>query len=52
VVGKIAPELANVIKNQPVQLKQLIDKSNKVDAAASKTAGTTTPATPTAPGAP
>jgi hypothetical protein len=52
VVGKIAPELANVIKNQPVQLKQLIDKSNKVDAAASKTAGTTTPATPTAPAPP
>ena len=51
-VGKITPELANVIKNQPVQLKQLIDKSNKVDAAAAKTAGTTTPTAPAVPGAP
>jgi hypothetical protein len=49
IVGKIAPELANVIKNQPGPLKALIDKSGKIDAAAAKTAGTPAPATPGAP---
>jgi hypothetical protein len=51
-VGQMAPQLANVIKNQPTQLKQIIDKANKQDAAAAKTAGTTTPTAPAAPGAP
>jgi hypothetical protein len=53
IVGKIAPELANVVKNQPIQLKQLIDKSNKQDAvtaaASAKAAGTPAPAAPGAP---
>ena len=53
IVSKIAPEIANAVKNQPIQLKQLIDKSNKQDAvaaaAAAKAAGTPAPAAPGAP---
>lgn len=54
IVGKIAPQIADVIKNPQTatQLKTLLDKAGKVDAAAAKAAGTTTPATPAVPGAP
>ena len=54
VVGKIAPQIADVIKNPQManQFKAMIDKAGKVDAAADKAAGTTTPTTPAAPGAP
>ena len=51
VVGKIAPQIADVIKNPQManQFKAMIDKAGKVDAAADKAAGTTTPTTPGAP---
>ena len=51
VVGKIAPQIADVIKNPQLagQFKTILDKAGKVDAAAAKAASTTTP---TAPGAP
>ena len=54
IVGKIAPQIADVIKNPQTatQLKTLLDKAGKVDAAAAKAAGATTPATPAVPGAP
>jgi len=51
VVGKIAPQIADVIKNPQManQFKAMIDKAGKVDAAADKAAGTTTPTAPAAP---
>ena len=52
IVGKIAPQIADVIKNPQTatQLKTLLDKAGKVDAAAAKAAGTTTSAAPVPPG--
>lgn len=54
IVGKIAPQIADVIKNPQTatQLKTILDKAGKVDAAAAKAAGATTPVTPAVPGAP
>ena len=52
IVGKIAPQIADVIKNPQTatQLKTLLDKAGKVDAAAAKAAGATTSAAPVPPG--
>jgi len=54
VVGKIAPQIADVIKNPQManQFKAMLDRAGKVDAAAAKKAASTTPAAPAAPGAP
>jgi hypothetical protein len=54
VVGKMAPQLANVVKNPQMagQLKMMIDKANQQDAAATKKAASTTTPAPTTPGAP
>jgi hypothetical protein len=51
VVGKIAPQIADVMKNPQMasQFKAMIDKAGKLDVAADKAAGVATPAAPGAP---
>ena len=54
IVGKIAPQIADVIKNPQMatQFKAMINKASQTDVAAAKAAGTTTPGATPAPGAP
>lgn len=51
IVGKIAPQIADVMKNPQManQFKAMIDKAGKLDVAADKAAGVATPAAPGAP---
>lgn len=51
IVGKIAPQIADVIKNPQMatQFKAMINKASQTDAAADKAAGVATPAAPGAP---
>jgi hypothetical protein len=51
VVGKIAPQIADVMKNPQMasQFKAMIDKAGKLDVAADKAAGVATPAATGAP---
>ena len=54
IATSLADPLANIMQNPQManQFKAMIDKAGKLDAAADKAAGTTTPAAPAAPGAP
>ena len=54
IATSLADPLANIMQNPQManQFKAMIDKAGKLDAAADKAAGTTTPTAPAAPGAP
>jgi len=54
IATSLADPLANIMQNPQManQFKAMIDKAGKLDAAADKATGTTTPTAPAAPGAP